>query len=268
MTPRPPSFKALALDTGLYAMAALLMAPACSSPKAQGTEVATITAQAPVDNDDKDAMAESLGLELKRFDLNRDEQPDIFKFYKMAPDAKDKTTQIGHLVRKEVDINHDGRVDVVILYDDSEVRTEEHTDLDFDGRIDEKAFYENNALVRKEIDLNYDGKSDISKYYVNGKLQRIESDRNSDKIIDTWEYYEGGNLDRIGTDTTGDGEVDRWEVKRVAKKEEKPAETDTEKSSDEDEDGDGDGDGSGSGSESGDDKSESPQGADEDASAQ
>ncbi len=165
--------------------------------------------------DDREAYAKERGLELKSFDLNRDHVPDVFKFYKVAPDPAAAGQSVEQLVRKDIDLNHDGKVDVIRLYDAKSQVTEERTDLDFDGRYDELAYFESAQLVRKEIDLDYDGRPEIVRYYDANKLSRIELDRNGDGKVDAWEYYEDGKLERIGTDNDGDGVVDKWERQGV-----------------------------------------------------
>jgi len=162
--------------------------------------------------DDRDAYAKAHGLMLRTFDLNRDKEADVFKFYKMSPDPDAQGGSVEQLVRKDIDLNHDGKVDIIRLYDAAKGQVlEERTDLDFDGRYDELAFFEDGLVVRKEIDLDYDGKPEIIRYYDAGKLARVETDRNGDGRVDSWEYYEDGRLDRIGTDNDGDGAVDKWE---------------------------------------------------------
>ena len=115
------------------------------------------------------------------------------------------------MFRKEIDLNHDARIDVVQLFDDSGSKTSEHTDLDFDGRTDEIAHYKDGVLLLREIDFNYDGRIDITKKYVKGTLTLIESDRTGDGKVDTWEYFENGSIARIGVDKDADGVVDIWE---------------------------------------------------------
>lgn len=150
------------------------------------------------------------GWELRRFDINRDNQADIYKFYKVEYSKAGEI--LGEtLARKDVDINHDGRIDVTRFYDDQQVVLEEQTDLDFDGNVDTRNFYSKGRLSKKEIDINYDGKPDLVKRYENGKLKVIESDQKGDGKLDTWEYFENDVLDRIGRDTDADGKVDVWE---------------------------------------------------------
>ena len=154
-------------------------------------------------------FAKKNGYELRRFDLNRDDDPAIFKFYRVEF-AEDGSLTVEDLVRKDVDINHDGLIDVSRFFDEYQQLTEERSDLDFDGRVDTVGYYEGGALARKEIDINYDGVADVVKRYKGGALYVIEADQKGARKIDTWEYYEKDKLDRIGRDTDGDGSVDFW----------------------------------------------------------
>ena len=115
------------------------------------------------------------------------------------------------LVCKQVDLNNDGKIDIVYHYDDGGALTFEEFDLDFDGRFDLRAFYQGGRKVREEMDTNYDQRVDFTKYYEADRLVRIERDANNDGRVDEWQYYEAGKLDRIGYDTTGSGRVDKWE---------------------------------------------------------
>ncbi|MEO0593249.1 MAG: hypothetical protein AAFZ38_06690 [Myxococcota bacterium] len=161
-----------------------------------------------IDFEDRKAWAEERGLEIQEFDLNRDSQPNVFKFVRSDPEAG----QV--LIRKDIDLNNDGRVDIVQLYDDKGEMTSEQSDLDFDGRMDVVSHFEESTIARKELDLDYDGKPDIVRYYAEGKVERVESDNNDDGRIDTWEYFSNGELDRVGTDNDGDGIVDHWDRRR------------------------------------------------------
>jgi hypothetical protein len=174
-------------------------------------------------------IAEQQGLKLVEYDLNRDGRPDIFKYFKIS--TVGTTTLKGPLVRKVIDLNHDGRIDLMALYDDKQALIEERTDLDFDSRFDEVIHYRAGKVVRKEIDLNYDGTPDVIKYYKKEVLLRVEANRNGDGQIDTWEYYEQGQLDRVGVDLDRDGKADKWD-RRQAKSEEAPLAANKESSED------------------------------------
>ncbi len=142
------------------------------------------------------------------YDLNKDGKPDVWSFTKEAADAEGR--KIDRLVRKELDINWDGKVDIVRFYDEREQVNRELLDLDFDGRVDQQNFYDKGIIVRKERDLDYDGRSDLWIHFERGKIVRKEKDTNSDGKVDYWEYWENDQVDRVGEDLDGDGTVDRW----------------------------------------------------------
>ena len=140
-----------------------------------------------------------------RLTTRADGKPDIWKFYATTIE---NATKIEVLVCKQVDLNHDSKVDIVTYYDQSGRVAKEEIDLDFDGKFDETVYYEAGKIARKEYDRNHDGKADSWAYFENDKLARIERDSKYRGRIDCWEYYESGKLDRIGWDTTGTGRVD------------------------------------------------------------
>jgi hypothetical protein len=145
-----------------------------------------------------------------RLTTRDDGKPDIWKFYETMVEAG---TKLDVLVCKQVDINHDGKVDLVTYYDKEGRVAKEELDLDFDGKFDETVLYELGKVVRKLYDRNGDGKPDVWAYYEGGKLVRIERDSKFRGFVDIWEYYEAGRLERVGFNTTGraTNQVDRWE---------------------------------------------------------
>ena len=142
------------------------------------------------------------------YDLNRDQQPDVFVY--TVPAKTEDGRDFDRLVRKEMDINWDGKVDIHRQYDEEERIHVERLDLDFDGRVDQTNFYEKGGLVRKERDVGYTGKSNTWIHFEKGKITRKERDTNNDGKVDYWEYWENDQVDRVGEDTNGDGTVDRW----------------------------------------------------------
>ena len=149
------------------------------------------------------------GKDIVTADTNQDKKPDVWKFFQPTNQGGQ---QVEILTCKQVDLNHDGKVDIVYYYDDKGVQTTlEEFDLDFDGKFDMTVYYANGKKVREELDTNFDQKPDIFKYYEDEKLVRIERDTNNDGKIDEWQYFEGGKLDRIGYDTAGTGKVDKWD---------------------------------------------------------
>ncbi len=137
------------------------------------------------------------------FDLNRDGRPDSYQFTKVIDNEV-------VVVRKENDVNFDGRIDLIRNLTDKGELKEERLDNDFDGRIDLVVFFEKGVIVRKEYDTNFDKKVDMWRYFDKGVLTREEADLDYDGKVDYWEYYEGGKLDRVGIDRDHDGNVDEW----------------------------------------------------------
>jgi hypothetical protein len=156
--------------------------------------------------------------EVVTIDSNADGRPDVFKYYQKgkAPTDPTKPDSGGPLLRKEADLNGDGKIDVWTWYNPDATKLREAFDLDFDGKIDVVVFYEKNQVVRKEYYSAGHDRPDTYKYYEKGKLVRVERDTKGTGKIDTWEYWDGDHIDRVGEDVDGDGNVDRW--RKPAKK--------------------------------------------------
>jgi hypothetical protein len=149
------------------------------------------------------------GKQIVTADTNLDKKPDVWKFFTTAQQGGQS---VSVLSCKQVDLNHDGKIDVVQYYDENgNQMTLEEADLDFDGQFDVTIYYVNGKKVRKEEDTNLDKRPDVWTYYEDDKIVRIERDTDYNGKVDEWQYYEGGKLDRIGYDTTGTGRLDRWD---------------------------------------------------------
>lgn len=143
------------------------------------------------------------GLVEQRIDVNSDGQPDIFNFYKARADGPRQ------LVRKETDLNMDGRVDVRTKFDDNGRIEQEELDGDFDGQVDWVDHYKGGKRVMSEVDTDYNGAFDLFKYYESGKTRRKERDSNGDGKVDYWEYLDDqGAVVKTGRDVDGDGVMD------------------------------------------------------------
>lgn len=184
----------------------LFLAAACATKKGANKDSAT--------NASSSAFAEGIhqranpNEKITEYDSNRDGKPDIWTYHVVTTGADGKGGE--RLTRKELDINGDGRVDIVNFYGDKETIERVAMDMDFDGRVDQWNYYEKGAIVRKERDLDYNNRPDLWVYYEKGKIVRKERDTNGDGKIDYWEYWESDQVDRIGEDVDGDGNVDRW----------------------------------------------------------
>ena len=140
-------------------------------------------------------------------DLNGDGKADVWKVSVKLPGSGDKAM----LVRKDLDVNFDGRVDIRRHYDTSGEVEREEMDLDFDTRVDAVHFYRKGALYMSEIDMAFDGRTDVWKFYDDGELVRKERDLDGDSTVDSWEYWKSGKLVRKGSDRDGDGEPEYFE---------------------------------------------------------
>jgi len=146
---------------------------------------------------------------VQTYDLHRTGKPDVWVYSVTTQDASGRPVE--RRVRKEADLNGDGRVDIVYFFDADGQVTKETLDLDYDGKVDDTLYFEKGKKVRSEKDLDGDGRVDTWSYYDGEeKLVRKERDVKGTGKVDYWEYWENGAIDRIGEDLDGDGQVDRW----------------------------------------------------------
>jgi len=99
----------------------------------------------------------------EELDLNGDGRVEIVKWY-------DGST----LARQDMDFTNDGRMDVFSYYDAGGVLTREDMDGDYDGVVDWIDHYEGGVLARSEADTDYDGKVNVIFYYQGGVVTRKE----------------------------------------------------------------------------------------------
>jgi hypothetical protein len=152
-----------------------------------------------------------------QLDLGQHGRTDLWIFKHKSPDGKES------VVRKERDLNGDGRVDAWEYFDADGNLSRQVYDMDFDGKPDVALYFEKSQLVRKEYGFGFDGKPHVWNFYEKNKLVRRERDANGDGKVDTWEYWENGEIDRIGVDLDGDGQVDKWESRKATAADAAPA---------------------------------------------
>jgi hypothetical protein len=146
---------------------------------------------------------------VQTYDLHRTGKPDVWVYSVTTQDASGRPVE--RRVRKEADLNGDGKVDIVYSFDADGQVMKETLDLDYDGKVDDTLYFEKGKKVRSEKDLDGDGRVDTWSYYDGTeKLVRKERDVKGTGKVDYWEYWENGVIDRIGEDLDGDGQVDRW----------------------------------------------------------
>ena len=146
---------------------------------------------------------------VQAYDLHRRGKPDAWVYTVSTKD--DSGRPVERRVRREADLNGDGKVDIVDWFSESGEIIKETLDLDFDGKVDDTIYFEKGKKIRTEKDLDGDGRIDTWNYYDGTeKLVRKERDVKGSGKVDYWEYWESGAIDRIGEDLDGDGAVDRW----------------------------------------------------------
>jgi hypothetical protein len=202
---RPTSFR---FATALAVGALSLTACAGDEGAKNGGGSTETASEAPAEEGAKrlpDDTFDAACCEKRGLDLDKDGVADAYQFL--------QTVEEQVIVRrKEVDVNFDGQIDLIRIFDDTGELLAERLDTDFDGKVDVVNFFEDGAIVRKEYDTNFDGNTDVVRFYDKGVITRKEADLDHNGKVDYWEYYEGGKIDRVGIDRTGDGEVDEWET--------------------------------------------------------
>ncbi|MEO1335270.1 MAG: hypothetical protein AAFV29_06485 [Myxococcota bacterium] len=148
--------------------------------------------------------------DVRTADIDNDGRPEVFKYYQTIPDVDKPGQKKTVLVRQDLDVNWDGKIDIWRYFTAAGLPAKEEWDTDYDGNIDETRTFEDGKIVKSERDRNNDGRTDVFRYYREGKLERKESDTNGDGAVDRWEYYKGRVLDRVGVDKDHDGTVDAW----------------------------------------------------------
>lgn len=148
--------------------------------------------------------------DIRSADLDHDGRPEVFKHYKSVSDPARPGEEKIVIVRQDVDLNWDGKIDIWRYFSESGAAEKEEWDLDYDGRVDEVRTFENGVIAKSERDRNNDGRPDVTRHYKAGKLDSKETDTDDDGKVDRWEYFSGQVLDRIGIDKDHDGTVDSW----------------------------------------------------------
>jgi hypothetical protein len=108
----------------------------------------------------------------------------------------------------ETDTNRDGKPDGWTYILKGQIEKQE-LDINFDGKVDTLYLYEGNNVVREEIlDTDYDGNMDNWRIYDNGELVADNMDSDHDGRIDIWISIDRGRIYKVRKDTSGDGKPD------------------------------------------------------------
>lgn len=147
---------------------------------------------------------------VESYTLDGGEEPNLIKYFEEYPDPDNPELNLKRLRKKEVDVNSDGTINIVRLYDQDGVPIREKVDSNLDGTFDTINYYDNGQLVRKELLSEDESEVLETRFYSEGTIIRVERDRTGDGKVDYWEYYEDGILDRVGQDLDADGRADTW----------------------------------------------------------
>jgi len=107
-------------------------------------------------------------------DINKDGKPDGWTYVKN-----------GYVDKQELDINFDGKIDTIYVYEGEGKIKEEVLDTNYDGKMDNWRLYENGSLVMDRIDSNGDGRADYWFFVDKGRIYKIEKDMNHDGTADS-----------------------------------------------------------------------------------
>lgn len=147
---------------------------------------------------------------VKKYDINRDKVPDMLSVYKKVKNKETGKKEL-QLYVKQMDLNHDGKIDVYRFFNEKGMIDKEELDLDFDGQIDAVDHYLNGIVRKRALAMKFSEESTIVKFYdEHRKLIRLEEDQNQNGKVDYWEFYDAGILNRIEKDTDGDGKSDMF----------------------------------------------------------
>ncbi len=197
-TTRGSSGRRIRLLTSCLLVAAPVAAIACVTPdngNAQADSADNKQRDVAFHHDDCSANGDS-----KTVDVNNDGRPDIVHVMKDGREAC-----------RIVDLNFDGAVDVYIFYDDKGQERRREADFDRDGRPDQVSILKDGQLVENDRETNFDDKVDTWDYYQNGALVRRERDSDGDAIIDQWwQFYDPARpkCALVAVDHNADGKPD------------------------------------------------------------
>ena len=185
-----------------------LLLVACKGTKQVETPKNTASMEVPkVDP----TLCETSGKNVVTYDLNKDNQPDVWRLYRTEDEGG---TKIEFMTCKQVDFNSDGNKDWVVAYNRKGNPLFEKADFDYDGKFDMSAVFDTKTTFVAEIerDTDFDGRFDVKEIYdTRGGLASARRDRNGDNNPDQWEQYKETILIAILYDDDFDGRVDRRE---------------------------------------------------------
>jgi len=207
-------FLGVAMKSLFIMVAITVFAVSCSTPEKK-KETGQASTQSSAEKHELTAKGGKLEFDAKKFvikkyDINKDQKPDIINVFKKVPVKDGKRGEYDLQINvKMMDLNRDTKIDVWRFFDENGAVVKEELDLDFDGKIDAVDYYLNGIVRRREVDFQFDEKTDIWKHFdEKGQLMLFEADQSGDGKSDYWEHYKNAVIERIEKDTDGDGKPD------------------------------------------------------------
>ena len=203
---------------GIAGILAALALSGCGSSGTQGAQKLNFVEQ------NENLRFDNTDVKRQVFDVNHDGQVDLWKFYayKKLDDVEGPGDLL--LIRKELDLNFDGRIDRIMYYNQKEELVSEEIDTNFDGTIDRIHHYDKAILVSTEFfqsegnRVAIDGVNNptvypnMVRFFRNGKMTREEPDAEGDGLRERYVLFDvEGKISQIGHDDDGDGVVEYWE---------------------------------------------------------
>src|SRR5262249_34026911 len=99
------------------------------------------------------SLCDDKGKQVVEADTNQDKKTDVWKLY-LTVQSGGQNAQV--LTCKQVDLNHDGKIDIVYHFAPNGMLSLEEFDLDLDGKFDAWVYYQGGKKVREEMDMNLD----------------------------------------------------------------------------------------------------------------
>jgi hypothetical protein len=154
---------------------------------------------------------------IERYDLNADGNGDLEKVFIVFKNEQGEDQKL--IREKRLDLDYNGKFDLIARYDSKGVLVSESMDLDFDGKFDAENTYRDGHLAIQHLAPGFDGRVAVwNEFNEKGELIKKGRDTTTDDQFQRpnyWEYYDEQKLVRIGYDRDGDGKPEYFEDSEI-----------------------------------------------------
>jgi hypothetical protein len=151
---------------------------------------------------------------VERYDLNADGNADMEKVFLVFKNERAEEEKL--LREKRLDLDYNGKFDLIARYNKDSRLVSESMDLDFDGKFDAQNTYEDGNLKMQQLAPGFDGRVSVwNEFNEKGELIKKGRDTTGNGRPDFWEYYDEQKLVRVGYDRDGDGKPEYFEDSEV-----------------------------------------------------